>query len=112
MRGTICIEEYKIVCIIGVHPHEREQEQEILVDLEMEVEMAEGDRLEETIDYEKAVEICQSVAKKGKFFLLESLTTALLAAVREKLKPLSLKVMVRKPAALARAKAVGVRLEI
>ncbi len=115
MEGSICIEDYKIHCILGAHAYEREEEQEISLDIEMRAdffECAQTDSIVDTIDYRNVVELCRQLAEKRRYHLLETFAFEAVHALMEAFSPLSVKVRLTKKSAVPLAKGAFVELEL
>jgi len=72
----VFIRDFKVNCLIGIHPHERVQPQELLLNLSLEtstLEAAETDDIGKTIDYEKLKNRIGSYITSTQFLLLEKL---------------------------------------
>ena len=64
----------EISCIIGCTEEERKSERKILVNICLQILLpSEEDSLESTVDYFSVANTVTLIAKKGKFFILESL---------------------------------------
>lgn len=86
MLGILGLENYKIRCIIGVHPFERTHEQDIYIDLKVEANMAacvESDQIYDTVCYAQLAKICADIAWEGQFQLLEAYANEVLSTLME-----------------------------
>lgn len=99
----IKVEEYKIICVIGCHPHERQKEQILLVDLELNVK--------EFVDYEKVMTLCGQMAKGAKYKLIENFISDFLDTLFKDFPVMSAKMKVSKPEALLDAKNVFIEVQ-
>lgn len=114
MIGKITIEEYKIHCIIGHHPHERIQEQEIALDLEISFDISKAalsDHLADTINYEEIAELCRKLGQEKKYHLIETFAHEALSLLFETYDLLAAKIRVIKKGALPLARRVSIELE-
>lgn len=89
----------------GVHDEERETPQRFVVDLELVVD-AMSDDLTTTADYDGIVPVVRGVVSGESFRLIETLAERIGTVVAELAGVLSVRVIVRKPAA---AEALGIR---
>ncbi|MEP7362623.1 MAG: dihydroneopterin aldolase [Acidobacteriota bacterium] len=105
MSDKILLSGVHLVCHIGVPAEERARAQGLIVDLEMGLDLRRAgasDRFEDTVDYAAVRDAMERVAGQRPYALVESLAESLAAAVlAEFAKVESVRVLVRKPAALA-----------
>ena len=105
MNDKILLSGVHLVCHIGVPDEERAQAQGLILDLEMGVDLRRAgasDRFEDTVDYAAVREVMERVAGQRPYSLVEALAESLAAAVLEEFATVeSVRVLVRKPAALA-----------
>ena len=85
----------------GASPGERDEAQQFVVDLELEVDV-EADALEKTADYRAVIEVARKTVETESFVLVESLASAVAAAVRAIPHVASVSVTVHKPGAAER----------
>lgn len=114
MLGTIKIEKQKVCCIIGILEQERKEPQDIFIDLEMKSDFTScvhSESVEDTVDYVRVVDICKSLATKGKYQLIETYAHQLLETLFDTFDIFWAKVEVRKPQALSEADCAAVILE-
>lgn len=114
MEGIVIIEDYKIHCVIGAHPHERGQAQELLVDIEMRCNFAESvqtDSIADTVDYEKVCAVCQELAQNRRYHLLETFAYEALHAILDAFPLIWVKIRVKKKQALPLANFAIIELE-
>jgi 7,8-dihydroneopterin aldolase/epimerase/oxygenase len=81
----------------GVEDRERVNAQPFLYDLRLELAEPAADRIEETVDYRKVVELVQGVSSSRQFRLLETLAAAVADALVERFPLEGARVRVRKP---------------
>jgi 7,8-dihydroneopterin aldolase/epimerase/oxygenase len=81
----------------GATPEEHERDQPFLYDLELELQEPKADRLEETVDYRKVVELVREVSASEERQLLEALAAAVADALMERFPLERARVRVRKP---------------
>ena len=101
--------------MIGAYDAERLHEQEIGLDVEIERDVAAAaasDRVMDTTDYDRIVEILTQLCKARRFRLLEALAAEAAAEVLRTLPEVRrVSLTVRKPGAVAAASSAWVRLE-
>ncbi len=105
MSDKILLHGVHLDCLIGVPAEERAHSQELIADLEMAVDIrraAASDRFEHTVDYAAVRDTMARAAASRPYALVESLAESIAAAVLNDF-PLveSVRLLVRKPAALA-----------
>ena len=72
----LSIQDLKVSCIVGVHPHERKREQNLFIDVDLWFDFSKAettDHLSDTIDYTVVAEDLTTFIRKEKFQLLETL---------------------------------------
>ncbi len=114
MFGIVGFEDHRIRCIIGVNPDERQNEQEILVDVQFEADfgsVARTDDLSGTACYASVADFCTQVAQKGKYQMLETLACELVRQLANRFQLSWIKVMIKKPSAIATASYAFAKLE-
>lgn len=95
---------------IGVHPHEYESRQLILVDVELDLGVLappRGDRLGETVDYQRLATAVTEIARTGHVQLVETLAHRIAEWCLLDARVRGARVRIEKPAALAHAAAAG-----
>lgn len=98
------IKDLKVECIIGCLPEEEEAEQEILFDIEVEVPMPTGDRLENTLCYLLLKEYVETVAKRTRYHLIETLAHEVARYILQHLDVSNVLITVKKPTAVPNAR--------
>jgi len=101
---TIHIENLRVECIVGIHPHEREQPQPLLIALSVPWDFAPAAASEDvahTLDYSALAEAAARFVVAGRFRLLETLARELARHLAERFGLGALHVHVRKPQAVA-----------
>lgn len=81
IRGTVGLDNLKIICFVGVYPHEKISMQELLIDLKIETDIAKcvaTDSLSDAIDYDKLAGACGQIANSRHYHLIETLADAIL----------------------------------
>jgi dihydroneopterin aldolase len=88
---------------LGVPPHERSIAQEIVADIEVEFDIARAsatDHFADTIDYAAIHETARLTATARPYSLVESMAESIAQAVLARHAVASVRVLIRKPAAL------------
>ena len=114
MVGTIGIEQLEIPCVIGVYPHERGTDQLIIVDLTVEYDFSlclQTDSIDDTLDYVQLADTCTAIAQEGKYNLLETYALKVIETLMQINRIQSVKICVKKPLALEKAKFARVELQ-
>jgi dihydroneopterin aldolase len=115
MEGWIKIEDYRVVCKMGVYPHEKKEEREILVTVQLKVDFSkciETDSIHDTLNYALIGTLCESIAKSKHYNLLETYVYELLETVFHQFKEVKkARISVKKPHAIALASFVSIELE-
>ncbi len=109
MKDRIHLFDVRLQCRIGVPPEERARPQEIVLDVSMEKSLrlpALSEEVEDTIDYAAVLTMLESVVASREWVLVETLAEAICAAVLAKFPADSVRILLRKPAAL-RERGVG-----
>lgn len=110
--GTLFIRELPVDCVIGVHPYERSSRQQLLISLTLETDFsaaAATDDVEQAVDYTMLAEQMRTIARQGRFRLIETLAETLADALFKA--PIRwLEIEVQKPRAIAGTPRVGVRV--
>lgn len=112
--GIIGFKRYRIRCIIGTEPCEREREQDLLIDLKVEIDFtraAHKDHLSDTVDYVSLAALCNEVAQRGCYQLIEKYATDLVHEVQKKFAIKSVWVRVEKPQAIPEAECAFVEFQ-
>lgn len=104
MRDRIHIFEARVPCNVGVPPEERAHAQEIVIDLSLERSLrapALSEQVGDTIDYAAVLATVHRVAASREWVLIETLAEAICAAVLAEFPAETVRILLRKPAALA-----------
>lgn len=112
---SIGFKNLKVSCIIGVNKNERSIKQDIFIDLKIDVDNSlenYEDNLKNTIDYCKIVKICESVAMKNEFFLLETCALEISKEIHKSFNINGIKIRIKKPAAIPNASFSFVELKM
>lgn len=104
MSDRIHLHGVHLECRLGVPDAERAQPQGIVVDVEMTFDTARAgrsDRFEDTIDYAAVRDALAEVAARRPYVLIESLAESMAEAVLAGFPVEAVRILVRKPRALA-----------
>ncbi|MCC6263143.1 MAG: dihydroneopterin aldolase [Bryobacterales bacterium] len=116
MKDRIHLFDVRLPCRIGVPPEERAQRQEIVLDVSMETSLrlpALSEEVADTIDYAAVLDLIAKVVAGREWVLVETLAEAICAAVLAEFPADSVRILLRKPAALRErgTGAAGVEME-
>ena len=114
MQGTIVVEGLEVFCIIGVHPHERVRPQRLILRCELDRDFeaaARTDDVSQTLDYVAVAQTLTTMARKGKYQLLETYVEEAAEALLSLEGVTRVGLEVQKPAAIERASWAGVKIE-
>ncbi len=113
--GTTGLENLRIDCVIGVHAHERGDPQPLFLDIEADYDFARAvatDSLADALDYDLIASGLTTVAREGRFTLLETLAEAAADYCLRSFPPVTaVRIEIRKPRAVEAADASFVRIE-
>lgn len=114
MIGTTGLHALRVDCIIGIHPHERVTPQAVYVDLELDYDFAPAaasDGIADAVDYTALAALVTGLLQQRRFGLLEAMVEEAAAAVlRHDARVVSVRLEVRKPAAVPGAADSFVRI--
>lgn len=111
----IIIKDLKTSCLIGLKPEERQNKQEIIIDLYLRLDLskaAETDSIEDTIDYDELSDQIADFVEKSDFKLLEKLALKVAKLAKRLSGAEEVKIIVKKPAAIKKARFAAVELSI
>ena len=100
-------------CVLGVYPAERRKARKVRMDISLQRELraaSRSDRLEDTLNYELVEAEAIDIAKRGQFFLIETLAERVAEACLAHPGVGEVRVVVDKPGALARTRSVAVEI--
>lgn len=109
MTDRIHLFDVRFSCRIGVPLEERAHPQEIVLDLSIGRDLrapALSEDVDDTIDYAAVLTVLQAVVASREWVLIETLGEAICAAVLKEFSADSVRILLRKPAAL-RERGVG-----
>ncbi len=112
---AIVIEGLKVETVVGCFDWERQILQPLLLDLTIHHDLsqaAQSDELQDTINYAQICEIAAQVIQQAQPKLIEHAAKLVLDALFTTFPGIeSIMIMIRKPAIIAQANSVGIRLE-
>lgn len=114
MLGKIGIEKLQVFTVIGVHREERSDKQELLIDLKIETDLSAcvaHDSIHDALNYEDLKMLCEEIANKYSFHLIESFAATILKALQLQYPQSSIWIKVVKPAALENASSAFIEIE-
>ena len=109
----VIIRELRVACIVGILPAERTTPQEVVVTLAVGTDTARAARsgeLADTIDYAALAGQVRELIVSGRYRLLEAMAEDLAACALRDPRAASVRVTIRKPAAIAGARDAGVEI--
>ncbi len=112
---AIVIEGLKVETVVGCFDWERQILQPLLLDLTIHHDLsqaAQSDELQDTVNYAQICEIAAQVIQQAQPKLIEHAAKLVLDALFTTFPGIeSIMIMIRKPAIIAQANSVGIRLE-
>ena len=112
---AIIIEGLKVETVVGCFDWERQIIQPLLLDLVIQTSLEQAsnsDALADTLNYAEICEISALVIQEAKPELIEHASKLVLKSLFTTFKAIeSIKITIRKPAIIAQAQSVGIRLE-
>lgn len=115
MTGTTGINSLHIDCIVGIHEHERRTPQAIVIDIELDYDFsaaAGSEAIGDAVNYVEVADSVTELVQRRAFFLIETMaeeTAAMLLAQTPQVQ--SVRLEIRKPAAVPAASCSFVRVE-
>ena len=100
-------------CILGVYASEREKPRPVRMDISLECDTrraANSDKLEDALNYEMIEAEVVAIAKRGSFFLIETLAERVAETCLAHAQVNAVRVTVEKPGALPLTKSVAVEI--
>lgn len=113
VMDKIFVNNLQVDCIVGILDFERVNTQPLLVSIELEKDLKEAGatgQLDKSIDYALLSKRVKSYIIERKARLLEELGVELCDLILKEFKPVSVKVTLNKPQAVAEAQGVGVQI--
>ena len=111
----ILIAALPLRCFLGVTDEERSTPQTVIVDLELSLDLAPAaasDAIGHTVNYSSVCAYAEEIAAARPFNLIESLAGAIADILLAKFTVKQVRILVRKPAALARRGAAYAAVEL
>lgn len=112
---AIVIEGLKVDTVVGCFTWERQIQQPLLLDLTIQTDLsaaAASDELIDTLNYAEICELSAQVIQHAQPKLIEHAANLVLAALFERFAAIAaIQITIRKPAIIAQASSVGIRLE-
>lgn len=112
MTDTVFVHDLEVECLIGTDADERLGPQTLLIDIEVECDChaaGRSDRLADTVDYRRLVDIVRERGAASRFHLLEALAEDTAAAILAAFPEVgAVRLRVVKPEALPGIPTVGV----
>lgn len=102
-------------CRVGVPTEERAHPQELVLDISLRTDLraaAFSEKIEETIDYAKVLDLIHFVAGAREWVLIESLAEAICGAILRQFPVASVRLLLRKPEALRARGVTAAAVEI
>jgi len=109
----VIVEDLKVSCIVGVRPRERQRAQDVLITAEVATDItcaARTELLSATVDYSTLSREIRQLAVAGKFQLIETMAEQVAALALSRAPTQSVKVTIKKPAAIADARHAAVEI--
>lgn len=103
MMDQIHLVEVRLPCRVGVPAEERATPQELVLDVSLRTDLrpsAYSESLADTIDYAQVLDLIHFVANAREWVLIESLAEAICGAILRQFPVASVRLLLRKPAAL------------
>lgn len=113
-KEFIFIEELTVFTQIGVYDWEQQIKQKLVFDLEMawdSEQAAQTDDVQYCLDYAKVSEFILNYVEKRSFLLIERVAYEVIDQLHQQFKIKHIRLKLRKPDAVAQAKAVGIVVE-
>ena len=115
MIASVGFEDLSVRCVVGVYAEERVARQQLGITVTMDYDPEDAvaqDSIAGAVDYAAAATLVEQLAEEGRFHLLETLAAAIIRALREAFPQLErVDVRIRKPGAIAGARAAVARME-
>jgi dihydroneopterin aldolase len=112
--SSLGIKKCSLFVSLGILPHEKIREQQVLLTLTVEADVTAcfaSDALEDTLDYLELLAVCQQVAKRRHYNLIENLASCILDAIAERFSLASAEILLEKLQAIEGAQSSFVILK-
>ena len=115
MIGTAGLKSLRIDCIIGIFDHERQTPQTVILDIDLDYDFAAAagsEAIGDAVDYAAVAQSVTDFVRRRAFQLIETMAEETAAMLLARLAPVqTVRLEIRKPAAVAAAACSFVRLE-
>jgi 7,8-dihydroneopterin aldolase/epimerase/oxygenase len=115
MIGTAGLKGLRVDCVVGIYEHERTASQALLIDLELDYDFAaaaKSDAIDDAVNYDVVAATVTELAQRRRFQLIETMAEEMAALLIHRLAAVqTVRVEIRKPAAVPSAECSFVRLE-
>lgn len=115
MIGTAGLKNLRVDCIVGIHAHERAAKQAVMADIEFDYDFgaaAASEAIGDAADYSQVATWFTEMAEQRGFQLIETMAEHAVAMLLERLPAVrTVRLEIRKPAAVPSAACAFVRLE-
>ena len=111
----IMISKLPLLCRVGVTDDERAAPQMVVLDLELSLDLsraAASDAIADTVNYSSVCAVAEEVARHQPYRLIEAVCGAIADALLARFPVEQVRILVRKPAALARRGAAFAAVEL
>ena len=108
--ATVFVEALEILVSIGIYPREKDAPQLLIVDVELDVKVSLDDDIDGSADYEEVVAIARAIPVGRHIQLVETYAHELASRCLSNSRVKTVRVRVRKPAAVPGANAAGVKV--
>jgi dihydroneopterin aldolase len=108
--ATVFVEALEILASIGIYPREKDAPQLLIVDVELDVKVSLDDDIDGSADYEEVVAIARAIPVGRHIQLVETYAHELASRCLSNSRVKTVRVRVRKPAAVPGANAAGVKV--
>ena len=115
MSDLIHLFEVRLQCHIGCSAEERVETQELVADISVETDIrpaAQSDDITLTVNYVALVDLMQEIAGAREYALVETLVESLAQRVLDRFPVQSVRILMRKPAALLQRGVAAPAVEI
>lgn len=115
MIGTAGLRGLRVECIVGIYEHERRSPQTVIMDIELDYDFAAAvvsESIADAVDYVGVAQSVAELAQRRAFQLIETMAEEAAAMLLDRFVPVrSVRLEIRKPAAVAAAACSFVRVE-
>lgn len=113
LTGTLCVNSLKVECIIGCCDEERQRPRTLVMDVRATCDVhipAHSDDVNDAVDYEALARCAETVAREGKFHIVEALASAIADTLLAQFPLRTVWIRISKPGAIAQADSCGIEL--